>query len=269
MSYQNLDLPRLKTHPYLEADMVKAASGVDFDTPTLAYMSEGNRRVLRNSGYPALVNIEGAFPRDRRKLGTYVLDHNLVLIIPGLPEAVHQRAALHEASHALRAHLRDYRPHKNVATFPDLNFGEMAKEHFGWQIFEEGFARYWETTTIGDQVLGLSGRKLREHHNNSIDKQLRAVDSLDPKKIEILERAAIAAYPIGHDLIAKLMANLEPVIGKQRAIELIGTAEPANIDEVVAAVSGIKHPSFIDLPWHNSLRYSMHVLIQPLWERIF
>lgn len=257
MPYQALDIPRFKTTPYPEADMVKKASGVDFDTPTLALMSEGNRRALRNSGIPILVEIESAFTRGGSNTGTHIIEHNLTLLAPRMSPKQYQETAIHEASHALRAHLLDYKsPPKGVR--PDLDPMNHYRDNLGWRIYEEGFAEYWEETTKATQLLGLTGPELRKHRHKVIDDQLKIVDGV---RTNIFDKADLAAYPMGHYLINKLIGNLELVVGAERALQIVGTAEVTSLEDVFAAISGIRKPKFINLSLTESLRYSANLFV--------
>ena len=107
MPYQNLDLPRLRTQPYPKADYVKRASGIDFPTPTLLLATEGNRRVLRNSGIPRLERLEKHFGH---QAASTVTEYNLVLLSTGLDHEERTKTLVHESAHSLSGFLRDYNP---------------------------------------------------------------------------------------------------------------------------------------------------------------
>lgn len=253
MPYKDLDLPRLKTIPYPEADLLKRASGVNFDTPTLALATEGNRRVLRSSGIERLTTLEADMGRGGDLSGGYTCEYNFALIQPKLRRDVHQKTALHEASHALRAHFRDYTdPYTINSISQHARTDNDVRRHLGQKACEEGFAEYWEAEAYGTQILQLDTRGLSKLHFDSIEakrEHIRAVAGNPNAETDAM------AYTLGHRYMLKVLTILESITSREEALRIIAQAQPEDVSEVVDAVKGKSAPKFLGLNWKQSLGY--------------
>lgn len=229
MPYSDLDIPRLRTLPFTEAEMLKVGTGVNFETPTLAIATEGNRRLLRHSGEPALVTAERNFGRGTHQMGIYIWQYNLALIQPGLPHAEGVKTRIHEAAHALRSSLRDWKP-----TYSETDTSEASfKRFYAQKALEEGFAEYLEAEIYGRQILGLKGQNLIDYHLNTLDKKHEFLRTLKHDKFQEWE---ITAYALGHRWTLGTLGMLECIMGPVQALKTIATAESANVDEITESV---------------------------------
>lgn len=248
MPFKDLDLPRLKTIPYPEADMLKIASGADFATPTLALATEGNRRVLSSSGIPELISADRGLGRGTHAAGTHISAYNFVLIRPGLSREQYTRTAIHEAAHGLRASFRDW-----IEPYTPTNDSEASfKRHYAEKALEEGFAEYWEAETYGGQVLGLRSFELIEHHKSVMEE--RRKDKVYLAGDKFMERE-MYTYDLGHRWTLATLAMLESIMDQQSALRIIATAQATDINEVEDSLRDRKYPKFLNLPWKHALLY--------------
>lgn len=247
MPYQDLDLPRLRTQPYPEADSVKKASGIDFPTPTLIVATEGNRRVLRNSGIPRLVRLEKHFGS---QLASTVIEYNLVILNPSLDEDERTRTLLHESAHSLSGYLRGYKPRFGIGDYFDASDGPTWQKALANRTLEEGFANYWEIQTIASEGTDLNDEQVILFHKAELD--LRGLQIEQKASLQDPSVTESATYLIGHLQVLSMMRNLEGMLSKQETTRTIANSEPENMKEIMGVP-----PKILNLNLAQSLRYKL------------
>lgn len=249
MPYQDLDLPRLRTVPYPEADIVKKASGYDFPTPTLIIATKGNRQVLRNSGIPRLVRLEKHFGK---QAASTVIEYNLVVLSPGLDRNERNETLIHESAHSLSGFLRDYRVRFGVGDYFNGNDPLIWQKALANKALEEGFANYWETRARA-LTMGLNNKQVINFHNAEIEAR---ASQIDPNALQDPSVAESATYPVGHMYVLLMIRNLEGILGKQEAIRAIANSDPENMEQIMSVP-----PKMLNLSWIQSARYRFRSVI--------
>lgn len=245
----NPELAKFQISPYPEAKAIEQVIGGTFEHPALVVLGTQNRKRMRRSGTPRLIEIEASMPEyGPGPAGLYEGDFNASFLLAKLTGVQRFTTALHEASHGLRSYFINYRSIYLPDENPDLtkDISGLGSDRLAVRCYDEGFAEWVEKHTVFSKLKQsglLSEEEVRRKHTEVI------LDSLSNlSKMDEATYGTLSIYPIGHKLIDLLMTFLHPYFSTYESLRIVAQSEPESFDQMKQTVLFGKYPSFLKLP---------------------